>query len=149
MFSACNSSPSTSHAEETPATPAPQAVAPTPAERRCFAHSKNDDLIGLTIDVRGQQFTGNLAYALDGFDRTSGTLEGSFHADTLFADYTYNFNGKRVVREIAFLYRNNELKEAQSDVVERNGRMEFRNKSKLKFSDNFPLKEVPCVKPQY
>jgi hypothetical protein len=112
----------------------------------CFAYDHEDDLIGLTIQMTGNSFTGQLAYAYREKDRNAGTIVGQMKGDTLIADYTFSSEGRRSVREVVFLKRGDTLIEGFGDVEQRDGKTVFKNRSALKFESNTPLKAVPCHK---
>ncbi len=122
--------------------PVPQAT----TGRLCFAYDHDDNLIGLTLMMTGNNFTGQLAYAYREKDRNAGTVAGYMSGDTLIADYTFSSEGRKSVREIIFLKRADTLVEGFGDVEERDGKMVFKNRSTLKFDGAMPLKAIPCFK---
>ena len=118
----------------------------TPQER-CFAYDLNDDLIGLSITITGDHFTGKLAYAYSNDDRNTGTVEGTIRGDTLIADYTYYSGGTSGIREVIFLLRDDDsLVEASGETTERDGKLVYANRSALKFNSNIALHSIPCHK---
>ena len=144
-IAACNDAGPKTRSDESAS---PEPIMEAAVEKICYAFDQDNDLIGLTLEIQGDQIRGDLAYAVDGLDRTSGTIKGKMTGDTLFAEYAYMHNGRRIIREIAFLRNDNMLLEAYGDFIERDGRMEYRHRNALKFSNNFPLRKVLCERPQ-
>lgn len=113
-------------------------------ETSCYAYIKNRDTAKLTFMSTNGITTGELSYNLYEKDKNKGIVEGEMRGDTLFVDYTFNSEGKESVRQVAFLKKGNQLIEGFGDVEEKNGKMIFKNTSKLTFGDAMVFEKVDC-----
>ncbi|MFT2010136.1 hypothetical protein ACMA1I_15790 [Pontibacter sp. 13R65] len=112
---------------------------------KCYVYVQKNDTIRLQLtQADTKAVEGTLQYNLYEKDKNKGTITGEMHGDTLFADYTFDSEGVRSVREVAFLRKGNTLVEGFGEVEERSGKMVFRNRSKLKFGNYIVLTETPC-----
>jgi len=138
--------PGTQEVDETTVDTTKESTLITIPQKRCYAYDKDDNLIGMTISVDGDKVTGQLAYAYADKDRNAGTIKGYLRGDTLIADYTFSSEGRRSVREVVFISRDNLLLEGYGDVEERDGKMAYKNRATLNFDNKMPMKAVPCHK---
>lgn len=112
---------------------------------KCYSYTSNSDTIWLQLTNSGSSaVSGALVYNLHEKDKNTGTISGEMRGDTLFADYTFQSEGSKSVREVAFLKKGNTMVEGYSDVEEQDGRMTFRNRSKLTFGCATVLTETAC-----
>jgi hypothetical protein len=111
----------------------------------CYSYIKDKDTATLKIMNSGTITTGELSYNLYEKDKNNGIVEGELHGDTLLAEYTFNSEGKESVRQVAFLKKGNQLLEGFGDVVEgKNGKMMFKDTSKLTFGQSIVFTKVDC-----
>lgn len=125
---------------ETPQTPS------APSSLTCWAYSQDDDLIGMTLEMRGQQVSGKLTYTVYDRDRSSGNIAGVMRGDTIIANYEYVTGSKKVIQEVVFLFRDNAFIEGDGPTEQRDGGTVFVDRSRLTFKNDRPLKSVPCHK---
>ena len=115
--------------------PPKEAEVVEPAGDQCFASRLNGNIVALSFNVNShQEVNGKLSYNLTGKDKNEGTLIGNMKGDTLVADYTFMSEGVSSVREVVFLKREGTFIEGYGDVVDSNGKVSFKDKSKLKIN---------------
>lgn len=114
--------------------------------KECYQAIIEKDTITLTIDVNNiNQFEGELDYSYYQKDKSFGTLLGNVKGDTIFADYTFQSEGKTSIRELVFLKKDvNTYVEGYGEVIETNGKMALKDKSKIKFDGNIVYKKIDC-----
>lgn len=96
------------------------------------------------LQISGDNIVGDLNYKFFEKDKNSGTIKGNMKGDTLIAEYKFMSEGTESVREIAFLKKENDFVEGYGDMEDVNGKMTFKNKKGLKFSNTLILKNVQC-----
>ena len=111
----------------------------------CYMGAMGKDTFQLTVAVKENEVTGNLAYLFHEKDRQKGTLEGHMAGDTLLANYTFNSEGQTSVRQVAFLLTDEKAIEGYGDVEEKNGAMIFKDIKKLQFGEGLNLLKVACT----
>lgn len=111
----------------------------------CFASLSDKDSVWLKVEVFPNVSTGILKYQLSGKDKNTGTLEGTFEGNKLFANYTFNSEGVESVREVAFIINDDSAIEGFGEMEEVNGKMIFKDKSKIDFSKGIKFVKVDCV----
>jgi len=127
----------------------PQLQVEAPLEtnaKECYQAIIEKDTITLTVDVNNvNQFEGELNYSYYQKDKSFGTLLGNVEGDTIFADYTFQSEGKTSVRELVFLKKDaNTFVEGYGEIMEINGKMAFKDKSKIKFDGNVVYNKINC-----
>ena len=129
----CQQAPETKKENSTPVVEAKKAVSGLEPGSYRFCFVTNDDTALLTIHV-GEDgvVAGNYMNQFMGQDRCDGDLENAyFKGDTLIADYKYWSGGVRSLREIRFLIRNGQAREAFGDVEGHGDKFVYKNPSKL------------------
>ncbi|TDQ07524.1 hypothetical protein [Pedobacter metabolipauper] len=110
----------------------------------CYTYTKNRDTAYLKLNVSGEELTGDLNYSLYEKDRNSGTIAGEIKGDTIIAEYTFDSEGMRSVREVVFLKKDGKLYEGFGDVTEKGGKTLFKNRADLKFTDAMVFSKTEC-----
>lgn len=126
---------------------APIAEAPMETTtKECYQAIIEKDTVTLTVDVNSvNEFKGELDYSYAQKDKSFGTILGNVKGDTIFADYTFQSEGKTSIRELVFLKKDsNTLVEGHGDIVDMNGKVAFKDKSKLKFDGNVVYNKIDC-----
>ncbi|MGO4820823.1 MULTISPECIES: hypothetical protein [unclassified Flavobacterium] len=128
---------------------APQVQVEAPLEttsKECYQAVIEKDTITLTVAINDvNQFEGELDYSYYQKDKSFGTLLGNVKGDTIFADYTFQSEGKTSVRELVFLKKDsNTIVEGHGEVLEANGKMMIKDKSKIKFDSNVVYNKIDC-----
>ena len=146
---ACNSNKSESSvADSTETAAADTAVHPvepaTTTSTSCYSYTKNRDTANLELKFAGEEVTGNLSYRLFEKDRNNGTIAGEIKGDTIIAEYTFASEGAQSIREVVFLKKGDQWVEGFGDVEEKKGKMTFKNRAALKFSDAITFSKTDC-----
>lgn len=149
LASACHSSNTTSNgADSTSVTSVDTTLTPAvPAQVKvtdCYIYTKNKDTVKLKLNTENEELTGDLSYNLFEKDSNKGTITGEIKGDTILAEYTYDSEGMRSIREVVFLKRDGKLYEGFGDVEEKSGKTAFKNRAKLKFEDAIVLSLTEC-----
>jgi hypothetical protein len=110
----------------------------------CYTYQVNRDTVYLRLDIDGTKARGDLRYMLFEKDRNNGTINGEMKGDTLFAEYTFNAEGTKSVREVAFLKKGDRFVEGYGDVEEKNGQMVFKDRSRISFG-TMVLAKTECA----
>lgn len=122
-------------------------TATKPAEgnsTECYTYTKSRDTIAMKLNIAGEEYTGELDYRFFEKDKSKGTFAGEMKGDTLIAEYTFDAEGMRSVREVVFLRKNGNLVEGFGDVDEKGDKVIFKDRSKLSFGDAVVLTKQPC-----
>ncbi len=135
-FTACQNNASTENAEEN--------ITTVVTAQNCYSYIKNKDTASLTTMRSGHIVTGELRYQLYEKDSNNGSIKGEMRGDTLVADYTFGSEGKNSVRQVAFLQKNGKLIEGFGEVIEKDGKMVFKDLSKLEFGDAIEFSKITC-----
>ena len=108
----------------------------------CYTYASPRDTVSLSVtDLQGNT-RGTLRYALAEKDRNTGTFEGEWSGDTLYANYTFQSEGVESVREVAFLRRGDHLIEGYGPVNSEG--TAFAAGSKLRFPGQMELTRTDC-----
>jgi hypothetical protein len=112
--------------------------------RECYQWVKGRDTIKMTLKKDGEEMTGDLAYRFYEKDKSHGPIAGEMIGDTLLAEYTFDSEGMRSVREVIFLKKDGKWYEGYGDAEEKGGRMVFKNRSAIKFGEGSVLSKIDC-----
>lgn len=112
------------------------------AETQNYDYAKNGDTVHLSICDTNNMIVGDLVYRLKEKDANIGKIQGEFKDSILFADYTFKSEGETSVRQVAFKKVENGLVEGYGDVVDNNGKFEFKNPESLNFSQGLLLEKT-------
>jgi hypothetical protein len=110
----------------------------------CYAYIKNRDTALLTLRVAGEEITGDLSYKLYEKDSNKGTIAGEIKGDTIIAEYDFNSEGTRSIREIVFLKKDGKLYEGFGEVQEKGTKTIFKNRANLKFEEGLVFDSADC-----
>ncbi len=108
----------------------------------CYEYREGENLIRLEFFAIGQESTAELHYELSGKDANHGMLKGKFENDLLKAEYTFMSEGRESIREVVFLYKNEQWMAGYGQLNEDGNR--FINSDSLNFSGDMPLRKVEC-----
>lgn len=121
------------------------ATQPKTSSSNCYVYIKNRDTASLKINMDGEELTGELNYRLFEKDSNKGTIAGEMKGDTIIAEYTFDSEGMRSVREVIFVKRDDgNIYEGTGDMMEKSGKMVFRDRSSLKFSPTMVFTKTNC-----
>lgn len=111
----------------------------------CYAYIKDKDTINLKLHINGQEVTGDLAYNLFEKDKNKGTFSGELKGDTVIAEYTFDSEGMRSTRELVLLKKGDQYYEGFGDVVDKKGKITFKNRAALKFDGSIVYSPISCL----
>lgn len=121
-----------------PANPAPQ------SSTNCYLYVNKKDTASVKLLIKGEELTGTLRYNIFQKDLNNGTIAGEIKGDTIIADYTFDSEGLRSVRQVVFLKKGSKLYEGYGEMKEQGGKFIFVNRAALKFDDHFTFNPVDC-----
>jgi hypothetical protein len=110
----------------------------------CYSYIKDKDSVMLRIVVADSNVTGKLSYNFNEKDNNDGVINGKLKSDTLLADYIFMSEGKKSVRQVAFLLTDSSAKEGYGEQQEQNGKMIFVRPHRLSFNNSFILLKASC-----
>lgn len=110
----------------------------------CYRMTLKKDTANLNLTVKDSTVTGDLQYHWHERDSNDGTIKGVLRNDMIYADYTFRSEGVTSVREVVFKIQDSILLQGYGPITDKNGKMVFQNKEKLKFQANVPFKKVTC-----
>lgn len=86
----------------------------------CYVYTKNRDTASLQLNIDGEELTGELNYKLFEKDNNKGKIAGELKGDTIIAEYTFDSEGMRSVREVVFVQKaDGKIYEGTGEVVEK------------------------------
>ncbi len=110
----------------------------------CYMKVVQQDTFLLRLNKTGQKISGSLEYDFFEKDRNVGMVSGELNGDTLFAEYKFKSEGVESVRELAFILKEVDVQEGYGEMEEKGGRMVFKNRSAVQFTDTTLFKNLPC-----
>jgi hypothetical protein len=110
----------------------------------CYKYASETDTIELKLIHVGEAITGTLVYKLREKDKNVGTIQGKMINDILVADYTFQSEGVRSVRQVSFKKFENGFIEGFGDITTTGDSARFTNIDSLGFNDKFKLAEIKC-----
>jgi len=141
---ACNNKSNQSSAATTDTTKQEEmkAMIPTTA---CYLSTAGKDSFFLKTEIFPNVVTGILSYTFHDKDSNTGDIDGKLTGDTLVADYTFTSEGKTSVRQVVFLIKDSIATEGYGSMVEKDGKMVFKNLNAVDFTKGIKLRKVPCA----
>ena len=91
-----------------------------------------------------QVVNGTLIYNLYEKDKNTGVIIGKMHEDTLVADYTFNSEGIKSIREVMFYWNKTDFREGYGEMISKDNNMIFKDPRSVVFSDQIILKKGDC-----
>lgn len=110
----------------------------------CFHMHKNGDVVTFSIQQEDGYLQGRMSHAFAGKDKSSGSVKGNMSGDTLIADYVFDAEGRKSVREVALLRIDDTWVEGFGPAEERNGKMVFISRRGLSFKNGLVLAREDC-----
>lgn len=111
---------------------------------QCYQYASQGDTVALKLVYIRDTYTGLLVYLFKEKDRNIGTINATLRGDILVADYTFNSEGTKSVRQVAFKKVGNTYVEGYGESVDENGVMKFKDITTLNFGSSVVLQEIPC-----
>jgi hypothetical protein len=116
----------------------------SPSSVDCYKYTRSKDSIELKIIRANGYITGTLEYNLDGKDRNTGTIQGEMKGDMLVADYTFESEGMKSIRQVIFKKDGDGFIEGYGDVLTQDNKVRFKNIDAVQFSNSIKLAKVDC-----
>lgn len=110
----------------------------------CYEWTGNNDTIRVRLEMNGEEVTGTIVYDYFQKDRNEGALKGKLSRDIIIADYSFNSEGTRSVRQVAFKKAGNDIIEGFGPMEEKEGKMSFVKADSLSFNPSFVIPSVNC-----
>ena len=110
----------------------------------CYQYASQGDTVALKLVHLGDSYSGSLVYLFKEKDRNMGTIQGIMRGDILVADYTFNSEGTKSIRQVAFKKAGNSYVEGYGESVDENGVMKFKDITSLNFGSSIVLQETAC-----
>lgn len=110
----------------------------------CYQFVKGKDTVLMKLNIEGEELTGELKYNWFEKDRNTGTFAGEMKGDTIIAEYLFDSEGLRSVRDIVFVRKDGKLYEGSGHMTEKGGKAVFTERSQLKFGEGVVLSKVAC-----
>jgi hypothetical protein len=129
------------------AAPTTNVPAITTNQSYCYQYKQGGETMSCQLSVNEKgDFTGYYAWYIEEKDGTQGILKSknSFKSDTIFTDHKYIQEGEWATEPLVFIKKGDNLIYLESTEVDKNGKMVFSNKKKLKLGNI--LKKIDCVK---
>jgi hypothetical protein len=121
----------------------PEETMPVVLGTDCYAFDDNNSSISLRItEIANNQVKGYLKYDLSGKDQNNGTFEGILQNDTLIAVYTFQSEGIKSKRDVAFLVKENQLVEGYGEMSPDG--TAFKNRKAIAFTNTMALAKIEC-----
>ncbi|MEO8116869.1 MAG: hypothetical protein ABI653_04415 [Bacteroidota bacterium] len=142
LFFACNSKNQSTTAIDNIQ---PDKVEITAKNNVCYLGLFGKDSIQLHVNTTNDSVSGNLNYIMAEKDNNTGTFMGKLHGDTLIADYHFTSEGIESMRQVAFILKEDKAFAGYGQMVDKDGKMYFKNSSSITFDKITPLKLVNCL----
>jgi hypothetical protein len=105
-------------------------------------YDQNNTRIEIKLQLIKKKASRTIEYALAKKDKNTGTFKGTFENNILIADYTFQSEGKKSVRQIAFQLHGEKLVEGYGEVTADGTK--FIDISKIRFNSIMPLTKTNC-----
>lgn len=110
----------------------------------CFGFSRNRDTIYMALHITDDSLVeGSLSYSLYEKDQNKGEIRGRLSNDSLFADYSFESEGKNSVREVFFIRTDSGFVEGSTASEIKNNKTVFTNRN-FQLNSDFMLKRMDC-----
>ena len=110
----------------------------------CYDYKSDGNNIKMEITEVNENVTGVLYIAFAEKDTNQGKFVGTLNGNKLIGTYTFNSEGTKSSREMAFLVKDNQLIEGYGDLNEDGTK--FKDVNTIKYTSTMPLTKVDCDK---
>ena len=110
----------------------------------CYTDTRTTDRIAADFRVSDNAVTGTLTYDFAEKDDNTGTFTGMLQGDTLRGVYTFESEGQRSKREVAFLQRGETLVEGYGNVSPAGDVQRFSNVAEITYGQGIVLTKTAC-----
>ena len=105
-------------------------------------YDQNNTRIEIKLQLIKKKASRTIEYALVKKDKNTGTFKGTFENNILIADYTFQSEGKKSVRQVAFQLQDDQLVEGYVELTADGTK--FIDISKIRFNSIMPLTKTNC-----
>lgn len=110
----------------------------------CYEWTGNNDTIKVRLELNGNEVSGTILYDYFQKDRNEGALKGILEGDIIIADYSFDSEGSRSVRQVAFKKTGKDIIEGFGSMEDVNGKMIFTKPDSLIFNPSFLIPAKDC-----
>jgi hypothetical protein len=110
----------------------------------CYQMLIQQDTALLQLQLHDSLVTGNLSYHRQQKDNNNGTLKGVLRDDKIYADYTFQSEGRTSVRQVVFKIQQAALLEGTGDMVQQKNQFVFKDTGRLHFSNTHAFVKAAC-----
>lgn len=110
----------------------------------CYDYKSDGNIITMEITEVNENVKGDLNISYSEKDANQGEFVGTLNGDKLIGTYTFNSEGIKSSREIAFLVKDNQLIEGFGDLNDDGTK--FKDVNTIKYTSTMPLTKVDCDK---
>ena len=121
------------------------AFKPGAALAGCYIMIQGKDTATLELTVADSTVSGNLNFKRFEKDSNQGTIDGVIRDGLILANYAFQSEGRRSVREVVFLMRGESLLEGYGEIEVKGDSAKFVNITGLKFLPT-PFIKTNCAK---
>lgn len=115
-----------------------------PENMKCYQAIDGADTARLKLGTVKDKVMGELSFNFKEKQNTSGIIEGSYHGDTLFVDYSYKINGSNFKNPLVFLKEDSTFYQGYGTIITYLGRTSFDKKVPIDFTKGFVFKPADC-----
>ncbi|MBD3749408.1 MAG: hypothetical protein IE931_07925 [Sphingobacteriales bacterium] len=115
-----------------------------PANMKCYQAIDGADTAHLSVGSVKDKVMGELSFNFKEKQNNNGTIEGSYHGDTLFVDYSYKINGTNFKNPLVFLKEDSTFYQGYGTIITYLGRTSFDKKAPIDFTKGFVFKQTDC-----
>lgn len=111
---------------------------------KCYQAIDGADTAHLKVGTVKDKVMGELSFNFKEKQNTNGTIEGSYHGDTLFVDYSYKINGTNFKNPLVFLKEDSTFYQGYGTIITYLGRTSFDKNVPIDFTKGFVFKQTDC-----
>lgn len=110
----------------------------------CYEMAIKKDTARLMLTIKDSTVTGSLVFNWHEKDGNTGMIKGVVRDSFIVADYTFQSEGITSVREEVFKIRDGSLVHGFGDLQEQNGKVVYKDRSRLQYDLDHPFLKVDC-----
>lgn len=116
----------------------------SPNASGCYFSLLKKDTAKLQLTIDGSQVNGSLDYIRFQKDSNRGSISGKVIDSLIVADYTFQSEGLKSVRQVVFKIKGDKLIEGFGDIEMKGDTARFKDIFSLKFLSAQPFNKIDC-----